>query len=102
MCTTNDLSRVSRSLQLPAGFGGRQQRIETLLRSAADYGSFEDLLQGLDQLFAERRVALEELEFASERQRGAWIAPWLARIDETRRLLERMGAESLVALRSGQ
>lgn len=79
------VARLSRVLDLPAGFGTRADRIETLFGSAAHYGRVPDLCAALDAEFASwERPAPAPLD--------ALVAPWRARRAATREMLGRIAA----------
>jgi len=46
----DDIGRLARRQTLPRGFGGRQQMLQNLLRSAANYDTLELVLQDMSEL----------------------------------------------------
>ncbi len=92
-----DLVAIGRALDLPRGFGSRPQRIETLLRSAVDYGSVPKAVEGICGVLQRRRDALVEL--GKTHVHEGLIAPWLTRID---RGLEVAATLSEAALRGDE
>lgn len=74
-----DLLAIGRTLELPRGFGSRPQRIETMLRSAVDYGLVPQAVEGIRAVLQRRRDAMVELGRTHVHQ--GLIAPWLARLD---------------------
>ena len=85
----NDLAAVSRATDLPAGFGTRRDRIETLLRSAAEYDAVPRLCDALDNLVLERTARLQGLGLPAP-----VLACWTTRLATTRSLLRTLGAKA--------
>ncbi len=75
LLTRSALAELGRADRLPAGFGGREQTLANLLRSAGRF----DALPGLWHRLRER--------FAGLGQAGG---PWAVRCEETRELLDRL------------
>lgn len=74
----HDLVTIGRLTDLPRGFGSRAQRLETMLRSAADYGAVGALTEALTQVLERRKGALESL--AESHVHEALVNPWLERL----------------------
>lgn len=92
--TREDIKRLGRGVDVPRGFGSRAQILINLLRSAASYDAFRELLGGLD---VELGAHVEAL--AAPRYEGVaeLVAPWRRRVEETRatlRKVERAAFES--------
>ncbi len=91
--TEPECAAIGRALDLPRGFGPRRARLETLLRSAAEYGSFVALCDALDAVATSRTARLG----AIARDRGGCIdaRDTAARIAAMRRVLAtlRSGAQ---------
>jgi nitrate reductase assembly molybdenum cofactor insertion protein NarJ len=85
----SDLLAVARAVELPAGFGTRRDRVETLLRAAAEYDALPRLCATLDELVATRAARLLALGLAPEA-----TAPWTARLDLTRAVLQTLADEA--------
>jgi len=75
----HDLVAIGRVLELPRGFGSRPQRIETLLRSAVDYGALSAATDGIAALLQRRREAL--LELSKTHVHLGVVTPWLQRLE---------------------
>ncbi len=75
----HDLVGIGRAIDLPRGFGSRPQRIETLLRSAVDYGLVPKAVEGIAELLTRRRGAL--LGLAETHVHAGVVKPWIERID---------------------
>jgi len=97
--TDAECSRIGRTLDLPRGFGPRRARIETLLRSAAEYDGLVPLCDALDAVLMHRRARLHQL--AEEWADAAALQRWTDRIDATRCMVAtlRAGAQSVAAER---
>jgi len=81
-----DVVAIGRSVSLPRGFGSRPQRIETLLRSAVDYGSLPTAVEAIAALLERRRAALVEL--SKTHVHPGLVAPWLQRIERGLKVTE--------------
>ena len=90
-----ECASLGRSLDLPRGFGSRRQRIETLLRSGAEYSALPQLCQSLGEIARHRATRLGEL--AADRYDPGFNRGWLARISQTQAMLATLeqGATSL-------
>ncbi|MGH1346161.1 MAG: molecular chaperone TorD family protein [Nannocystales bacterium] len=73
-----DVVAIGRILRVPRGFGTRAQRIETLLRSAADYGCVASTADALADLLSRRRQSL--LVVAQTHALAELVAPWVERL----------------------
>lgn len=88
---------VARGADLPTGFGSREQRLDGLLRSAADYGDPPAVLGALADAVARAAGDLREL---SEDVDDATVRAFAARADETEAVLReaaRRAAEVIAA-----
>ncbi len=74
-----DVVAIGRVIELPRGFGSRPQRIETLLRSAVDYGALSAATDGIAAVLKRRRGAL--LELSKTHVHMGIVAPWVQRLD---------------------
>ena len=92
--TDADCAKIGRKLDLPRGFGHRRARIETMLRSAAEYGALPALCDMLEELADHRRAHLETL--AGGRFDTSLLRPWTDKLGTTHSMLEmlRHGAEA--------
>jgi nitrate reductase assembly molybdenum cofactor insertion protein NarJ len=93
--TDAECSRIGRALDLPRGFSHRCARIETLLRSAAQYATMDRLCDALDGVAGRRLDHLAAL--AEDRFVAAALSPWTTKLAATRRMLDvlRAGAVSV-------
>lgn len=80
-----DISRLSRSVDAPHGFGERRWMLRTLLRSAAEFGQFAAVLKELEDLVNEAMFTLRR--YSEETHHSDSIQPWLERLDATLHLL---------------
>ncbi len=84
-----DLAALSRGQGTPAGFGGRLQTLNNLLRNAAEYGQLPALTAALSAALERRAAAARGLaEVGLDR---AFVAPWLARLEASQALLRALG-----------
>lgn len=81
------LRRIGRGLDLPGGFGKRWQVLEGLLASAAHYQAVPAALAALDAELARFEAGYRALEEAVPQA----VAPWIARVAESRALVAEMG-----------
>jgi TorA maturation chaperone TorD len=84
----DDVAALARACELPQGFGGRKGMLERLLRGAADYGAVPNLVEQLGRLLAARDDTYAAL--ATEPGLGPHVAPWRARVAQTREMLTRL------------
>lgn len=84
-----DIVAIGRSISLPRGFGSRPERIETLLRSAADYGCVAKATEGVGELLVRRRAALRALGETHVHSGLLW--PWLERLERGLKVLGTLG-----------
>lgn len=94
-----DISELARSVQVPTGFGSREQMFTTLFDSARTYGKESNLIDALDSMMevehgkwttladsnVTEAVAKEEVTTESI---GHWAAVWQSRLEHTRLLLK--------------
>lgn len=84
-----DVARLARQLNLPRGFGSRQQMMHNLLRTAGQYDQIPALLQSLAWLLETWAVS-----YRQQRQQQAALADhtavWLARLDDAASLLQQL------------
>lgn len=85
-----ECSLVARPLDLPRGFGSRRQRLETLLRSAAEYDVLPALCQSLGTMVAGREERLREL--AEGRFDPSHLEGWMRKLAATQQTLEELGS----------
>lgn len=84
-----DIRALGRGERLPVGFGGRSRILTNLLRSAADYGRVDEVVDGLRARVAGDRRGLEG--WAGERPwRRRFVEPWFARMEGTLRVLDEL------------
>ena len=83
------VGRLARRGNLPRGFGGRVQMLTNLLRSAAQYDQFSELLNGLDEMAQNWIIAYRKCARLFP-QMEVFIRPWLQRTTETLHLLAQM------------
>lgn len=81
-----DLARFGRMHELPRGFGARLIMLDNLLRSAVEHERLPALLASLDELLAEREIALERL--GESLMLAPTIAVWRSAIVRTRELAQ--------------
>lgn len=85
----HDIAALGRQLDLPRGFGDREQMLLNLMRTAADYDRIGDLADALGRLVAVWRCEYEARVDASPTL-AVYIEPWRDRLDGTTRLLDRL------------
>jgi TorA maturation chaperone TorD len=85
--TDADLLRIGRALDLPRGFGPRRTRIETLLRSAAEYDLVPRACEHLAATFERYQHRFEELGVE-------YTDAWSHEVRATRQVLHRIAAEA--------
>jgi hypothetical protein len=85
-----EVSRLARALDLPRGFGDRQQMLVNLLRAAAQYDRLDALFTALTILLDKWQTAYRQLgtEFPGL---APTLSPWVARLAHTQALLAEMG-----------
>ena len=88
----DDIAGLARALQLPRGFGNREQMLLNLLRSAAQYDQADALLTVLTALFADRRAYYAAQAAAWPALRPVW-QPWETRGAATVRNLALMATQ---------
>ena len=86
------IGRLGQELEIPRGFGDRQQTLVNLMRSAVQYDAFPALLQRLQDVTVEWAAA-----YGSQQEKMPELAgfcrPWQGRVEETGRLLSAIQAE---------
>lgn len=99
--TDTECGRIGRALELPRGFGHRRARIETMLRTAAEYDTLVPLCQALGEVVERRAARLQAL--ARDRFDARELVAWTARLDATQRMLVTLeqGASSLQSSAAG-
>lgn len=91
--TRDAIGRLGRALEIPRGFGDRQQTLVNLMRSAAQYDAFPSLLQALQDVAGEWAAAYERREEAMPAL-APFCRPWRARVEKTAHLLDDMHSRS--------
>lgn len=84
-----DLVTIGRRVSLPRGFGSRPERIETLLRSAADYGCVAKATEGVGELLERRRRMLQAL--GETHLHPGQLRPWVERLEHALEVLATIG-----------
>jgi hypothetical protein len=84
-----DIARLARRRHLPRGFGDRQVMLADLLRVAADYERLPDVLDDLGEQVGQWQQAYQA-QRAAGHPLAHYAEAWLARLDTTARLLERI------------
>ena len=97
--TEADCAKIGRRLDLPRGFGHRRARIETMLRSAAEYGALPALCDMMTELAEHRSAHLQTL--AGGRFDPALVRPWTDKLGTTRSMLETLRHGAVAARASG-
>ncbi len=69
----DDIRRLGAQFRLPHGFGKRQQILTNLLRTAADYGLFEDVIAALEESAQGWLDFYEGLDLLPGTVRAAWV-----------------------------
>lgn len=82
---------LAQSLELPRGFGSRQQLLENLLHAAVQYDAIERLLLALDEIAAHWERSYETTFVPSLHD---FTQPWQEQLAATRRLLQDMARQS--------
>lgn len=88
----DDIGRLGRQLNLPRGFGDRQQLLVNLMRTAVQYNSLPNLLDSLANLAAQWQAAYQETVNSSP-QLAPFTAVWQDRINLTRDMLAQIAAK---------
>ncbi len=84
-----DVSRLARRLELPRGFGNRQQMLVNLLRAAAQYDQLPHVIADLMSLSERQREAYWRIGVDYPKLAG-FTAVWQARAARSGRLLAQM------------
>lgn len=86
----DDVRRLAAGVQLPSGFGGRAESLETLLRTAAELGGFAELIEGLERHVAMGRRACDALDGTAVPGVGGPAALRRARLARAAEVLARL------------
>ncbi len=88
------ITRMARRLQLPRGFGNRQQMWLNLARTAIQYDKMGELLDDLGAHLKEWRASYNRI--ASEYpQLGTFAEAWIGRVDLTAKIITQVREQSL-------
>jgi TorA maturation chaperone TorD/predicted transcriptional regulator len=87
----DDIGALAQALQLPRGFGGREQMLVNLLRAAAQYEVLDDLLRRLEQVVEAWR---RDYRTMVEPALAPYAAAWEQRAAATAGFLREMGAQA--------
>ncbi|MDX1688923.1 MAG: molecular chaperone TorD family protein [Candidatus Promineifilaceae bacterium] len=90
--TRDAIGRLGHELDVPWGFGDRQQTLVNLLRSAAQYDAFPALIRALQEMAGEWAAAYERRQEQMP-ELAPFCRPWQARVEETARLLTEIRAK---------
>lgn len=85
----DDLTRLSRSLDLPRGFGDRVQMLTNLMRAAVTYGLWEKLIGNLREVGADWQTAYTAVG-AESPALAEFVRPWAGQVERTIGLLEQI------------
>jgi putative dimethyl sulfoxide reductase chaperone len=85
----DDISALARAVELPRGFGGRQEMLANLLRAAAQYETVGTLVGELQQIAERWQAAYRAI---GDSALAPFATAWAERAGETGRLLAEMGA----------
>lgn len=91
MLTARDLTSVSKELQVPAGFVGREQTLKNLVRGAADFSATPTLLEALAvrfERYVERYEAVSAAHAALEPAAASWSRRATHSVDRLRSFAE--------------
>jgi len=95
LLTKHDITAISRSVNVPRGFGSRALMVQHLLRNAAQLDTLSAVLAALDDIARDQTDAVTRRIAASN---TAWLragaVPWLDRIAATRAALDRIAREA--------
>lgn len=85
----DDIGRLARRLDLPRGFGDRQQLLTNLMRTAVQYDQFSNLLLAVKAVVDDwqegYRTSGEQMPVLQP-----FLAPWVERANHTGQLIEQM------------
>ena len=88
----DDVRRLATEQRLPTGFGGRADSLETLLRTAGEYGGLAEVVERLRGLVQGGRAACSALERCGVEGTSGPVALRRERLDTAAAVLSRMGA----------
>jgi TorA maturation chaperone TorD len=88
----DDIGRLAQEQRLPRGFGGRQEMLLNLLRSAAHYEALESLLFSLQALAGDWATAYREM--AARPQPLPFASQWASRAAGTAKLLAEIASRA--------
>ncbi len=91
--TRDAIGRLGQELDVPRGFGDRQQTLVNLLRSAAQYDAFPALIRALQEMAGEWAVAYQRRQEQMP-ELAPFCQPWQARVEKTTRLLTEIQAKT--------
>ncbi len=90
----DDLTRLSRSLDLPRGFGDRVQMLTNLMRAAVTYGLWEKLIGNLREVGADWQTAYNAVG-AESPALAEFVRPWAGQVERTIGLLDQIARQKL-------
>lgn len=85
----DDVSRVARGLQLPRGFGSRQQMLHNLMRTAVQYDKLPALFDSLQEHLLRWQHSYADI-VRQQPVLASFVLPWQARVTVTQQLLTHM------------
>lgn len=85
------IASLARHLQLPRGFGSRQQLMENLFQASVQYDQLPDLLASLRTVCEKWQ---SQYEAALDPVLEPFVAPWMQRTTTTSAILEQIGREA--------
>lgn len=84
-----DISELARLVQVPTGFGSREQMFTTLFDSARTYGKESDLVRALESMLDDEGAKWSALADKSATDASVhWAGIWHSRLETTRILLQ--------------
>ena len=85
----SDITGLARRLNLPHGFGRRDQMLHTLLQSAVQYDAAPQLIAALQELITNWQQAYQQIAHDYP-ETAAFLPPWQTRLHQTQHLLTQM------------
>lgn len=85
----SDINRLARRLNLPHGFGSRDQMLQTLFQSAGQYDSTSQLFAALNKVLATWKQAYEQIAHEYPKL-SHHIYRWQSSLDKSRQILAQM------------
>jgi TorA maturation chaperone TorD len=85
----SDINRLARRLNLPHGFGSRDQMLQTLLQSAGQYETAPQLFAAMHDLLTTWQEGYQQIG-RDHVETAVHISPWQTRLHQTRKLLTQM------------